>query len=144
MAKKRLSAAFVENIGKGRDPSVFNGPDGRLTSKKSEFGKALASSLLNDPEYQQTLQERLRTGTAGPIEVYLWRKAFGDPEKDDSLRAAEEERFKKIREELRMYMENHHEKARVLDAVVTGAPRLLPLPRLPRQIDDDEAETEPA
>jgi hypothetical protein len=114
----------------GQPPKgVVRAKDGKLTSSRSERGRKLAMDLLEDPEYRKTLRERLMTGTAGPIEVHLWRMAYGEPQKDDSGKAAEEARFAAMREQLGRFLREKADEARTLNAVVTRAPRVLELPR---------------
>lgn len=122
---KKLSPKFLENFGKipGRDK------EGRLHTSKSERGRALAVELLEDPEYRDSLRKRLIAGVAGPIEIHLWRMGYGEPPKDDSSKAAEEERFRAMREQLQRYLKENAAEARKLNAVVTRAPRVLELPR---------------
>ena len=147
MGAKKLSPEFLARVGKTA-PTVTRAKNGRLTTSRSEFGKEIATALVNDPQYRKGVLERLRAGVAGPLEVHLWRLAFGDPQKDDSERAAEIAKFDKIRDELRDYMSKNRDQARVLDAVVTRAPRLLPLPTMrrpePEPEKPDEGDAQPA
>ena len=128
---RKLSPEFRANVGIAHPGQMrgHRGPNG----SKAEVGRLLAMELLQDPTYRRELKKRLIAGVAGPVEVYLWRKAFGDPDKDDSERAAEAAKFEQIRTELRQFMLENKDRARTLNAIVTRAPRLLPLPRLAPQ-----------
>lgn len=136
----KLSKEFVDRVGKTA-PGVTRAPSGQLTTSKSERGRALAVELLEDPEYRKSLRERLIAGVAGPIEIHLWRMGYGEPPKDDSGKAAEEERFRAMREQLQRYLKENAAEARKLNAVVTRAPRVLELPR-PR-LEPEPIDVEP-
>lgn len=86
--------------------------------------RELARSLLT-PEYRENLKLRLLAGVAAPaVEVMVWRYAFGEPLRsgEDDV-DARQQMFEEMRISVRRTLRS--KKARVLDAKVQGARRLL-------------------
>lgn len=107
---------------------------------KRSTARDVALRLVEDQKYQKNLLRRLRDGIAGPIEIWLWRYAFGDPAKSDEESKLQHERYEKMRAEVLEFLKSAPERARVLEAAVTKAPRLLPLPALPGRESMEELE----
>src|SRR5262249_51861287 len=66
-------------------PGVSGNPRGRpggARNKATQQIQELAGPLLDDEQYQANLLERLRAGTAGPMEPLLWRYRFGAPPRE--------------------------------------------------------------
>ena len=60
-------------------------PNGRAKGARTHLTadvRAIARSLLDDPDYRAALHERLKAGTAGTMEVTLWAYAYGRPALD--------------------------------------------------------------
>lgn len=91
--------------------------------------RSIARRLVEDPKYQDELLSRLRAGVAGNVEIWLWRYAYGDPQKNDEAMKQELERFERMRDQVKEFLLKAPERAHVLDAAIQRAPRLLPLPR---------------
>ena len=102
---------------------------GRDSQSPAPGAREIARKLVEDPKYLRGLKKRLIAGIAGPVEVWIWRYAYGEPEKNEAERQRELERFERMREQLRHFLEKAPERAAVLDASVQRAPRLLPLPQ---------------
>lgn len=63
-------------------PGTSGNPKGRARGTRNKAtleAREFAACLINDPEYQRRLRERLLAGTAGPIEVTLFYYAWGKP-----------------------------------------------------------------
>ena len=120
---KTLSTAFLAQMGKA-PRGVTRAKDGKLTSSRSEKGRSFAEAFVNDPKYRAALRERLLAGVAGPVEVQLLRMAFGDPPKSDIEKDHDQERFRTMRGDVLRFLQEQPDEARVLNAVVTRAPRL--------------------
>lgn len=128
------SPGFLQQVGKLGE-GVTPSPKG-MTSSRVETGRAIIAGIIHDAEYLEKVKIRVREGLAPQLEVYFWKYLHGDPPKDMSAQDEERAKYEKIRAELHEYMQNHKEEARVLSAVVTRAPRLLPPPRLFTEIAD--------
>lgn len=115
-------------------PGVRNGRGGRFTSSRSEKGRKFAQKVLfgkpsaKDPEYLTNLRSRINSGFASAQEIHLLRLLFGDPPKADAGRDNDQERFSQIRANILRFLQESPEEARVLNAKVTRAPRMLALP----------------
>ena len=48
--------------------------------------KAIATRLVSDPGYVESLKVRLKRGTAGPVEPLLFHYAYGRPKEEIALR----------------------------------------------------------
>jgi hypothetical protein len=59
------------------DPRAGRPPGSQ--NKTSKDARELAQKLINDPEYLAGLMERLVEGRLGPLEIELWRYAYGPP-----------------------------------------------------------------
>jgi hypothetical protein len=101
------------------------------TASKRSTARDLARTLVEDEDYQKKLLKRLKDGIAGPIEIWLWRYAYGDPAKSDEEAARQTERYEKMRAEVLEFLKAAPERAAVLEAAVIRAPKALPLPRQP-------------
>jgi hypothetical protein len=102
--------------------------DGKFGSERQREAKAVAAKLLDDPEYQTNLLDRLRAGEAGNIEMLLWRYRFGDPPKAENEEAKHMlKRIEESRQKLVAFMRDHPEAAKVLDAKVVKR-KTLPFP----------------
>lgn len=99
--------------------------------KKDAEVRSIAQRLLSGKKYQENLQKRLEEGVAGPIEIWLYRYAYGDPEKNTAERERERERFEKMRAQVLDFLKRAPERAHIMDANVQRAPRLLALPSRP-------------
>ena len=44
-----------------------------------------ATRLVSDPAYVAALEVRLRRGTAGAVEIELFRHAYGQPKQDENV-----------------------------------------------------------
>lgn len=142
----------------GHLPEVPRTPDGQFGTLARRQGRALAQAILFDPKIEENLKlepdsylanliVRLKAGEAGQMELLIWRYALGEPQKssDDEERRQAQVRDR-ARERLRGVLVDEPARARVLDAKVMGATRLLPMPGTPRrphrhQKDDDEEAT---
>lgn len=120
-----LPPEFVARIGKGQPKRKASG---KFTSSRSEKGERIAVKLVNDPEYRAALAVRLKQGVAGPIEVHLWRLAYGDPPKNDSIRDDEMKRFEDMRAQLFAFLQNSPLEARALSVAVSRRPHPIALP----------------
>ncbi len=77
----------MADIGSRRPPNAgsFKPNDPRAGPKPGSRNKAsreiqeVARRLLTDPAYQANLQQRLRDGKAGAVEVLLYHYAYGKP-----------------------------------------------------------------
>lgn len=124
--------AFLERAGVGNPdslPANQRNQHGRFDTPRAQMGRAHALSILNDPDYQRNLLERMIAGEAGAIEVWIWRLGYGEPRKDETEDELARERFAAMRAEVREFLRSHPEQARVIDAKVQGAVRMLPAPR---------------
>src|SRR5215472_5239412 len=68
--------------GHGFRPSRSGNPTGRprgTPNKATQEVRALARRLVDDPQYQASVQRRLRDGEAGALELLLWHYAYGKP-----------------------------------------------------------------
>lgn len=109
---------------------------GYLVGKEKVPGaRSIARRLVENPRYQRELLKRLVAGVAGPIEVWLWRYAWGDPEKNEQEQERMRERYEQMRTQLLEFLKAAPERAAQLDAAVQGAKRLLPLPKLPEAVE---------
>ncbi len=54
--------------------------------------REMARKLVEDEKYQKNLQIRLRDGTAGAMEIWLWRWSYGDPKKGEDREGEEDRR----------------------------------------------------
>jgi hypothetical protein len=68
---------------------VSGNPAGRPRGRSNRVtieAREAAARLVDDPQYRQALRQRLLDGTAGAMEVLLWRYAKGPPPErvDDS------------------------------------------------------------
>jgi hypothetical protein len=115
----------VAQIGKGQPKRKASG---KFTSSRSEKGEKIAKRLVNDPDYRVALALRLKQGVAGPIEVHLWRLAYGEPPKNDSIRDEEMKRFQDMREHLFTFLQDSPLEARALSVAVSRRPHPLALP----------------
>jgi hypothetical protein len=101
------------------------------TDQGTKSGRSLAKILALDSRYQKNLLKRMRQGIAGPVEIWVWRYAFGEPEKNVEEAKRQTEAYEKMRADVRNFLETAPERSKILEAAVTRAPRLLPLPRQP-------------
>ena len=65
----------VSGLKRGGQPGRKRGQPNKATV----VGRELAAGLLADATYLKRLQTRLRDGSAGALEVHLWRLVAGDP-----------------------------------------------------------------
>jgi hypothetical protein len=63
---------------KGQSGNLHGRPKGAVNKTTREI-KAIATRLVEDPEYMKSLRERLIAGTAGPLEPVLFYYAYGKP-----------------------------------------------------------------
>jgi hypothetical protein len=103
---------------------------GRPGGKDFDGVRSIAKRLVEDPKYQAELLKRMQAGVAGNIEIWMWRYAYGDPQKNDEQVKKELERFERMREQVRDFLAKAPDRANVLDAAIQRAPRLLPIPTM--------------
>jgi hypothetical protein len=115
---------------------------GDESDQGSKSGRSVAKMLLDSPKYRKKLAKRLEDGIAGPIEIWLWRYAYGEPEKNVEEQKRQLEAYEKMRNDVKAFLEAAPERSRVLEAAVTRAPRLLPLPRQPTMAELEAQELE--
>jgi len=109
--------------------------------KKNREARSIARRLVTSKTYLRQLRGRLRDGTAGQIEIWLWRYAFGEPKKDEAELERERKRFAAMRAQVQELLRAAPERAHVMDGAVQRAPRLLPLPqREPEVVDPVETD----
>ena len=63
-------------------PGTSGNPKGRARGTRNRAtveAREFASRLIDDPEYRDSLRERLLAGSAGAIEILLWHYAKGRP-----------------------------------------------------------------
>jgi len=65
----------LRNLKRGGSPGRPKGKPNKVTQEV----RTLAQRLVGDRQYRENLQERLRAGHAGPVEILLWHYAFGKP-----------------------------------------------------------------
>ena len=120
---------YADNLAEARAKGRTGGWGHRPPVATKEV-RDIARELVEDPVYQEKLKGRLRDGTAGAIEIWLWRWAYGDPNRAGEANADEtDRRFKELREHVRMLIkERPHEAAQLEDRLLTGM-RSLALPR---------------
>ncbi len=88
--------------------------------------REIARALIERPKYVTNLEKRLDEGTAGAMEIWLWRWAHGDPRRATEAGADETDRkFKTIRANVLTMLKEHAEEAEAL------ASRLLARGQLP-------------
>lgn len=130
-AKRRKKAIVAKIADRGHEV----GNPGKAEKKDV---RSIARRLIEDPKYQDELLSRLRAGVAGNVEIWLWRYAYGDPQKNDDAMKAELERFERMRDQVKDFLQKAPERASILDAAIQRAPRLLPLPRRFPALPTDE------
>jgi hypothetical protein len=81
-APLQTSAGKQRYRGRAFPPGVSGNPAGRrpgTLNKATREVRELARRLVEDPEYQESVQQRLKDGLAGPLEPLLWHYAYGKP-----------------------------------------------------------------
>ncbi len=97
--------------------------------------KERARALLENPEYLESLQQRLIDGEAGALEVWLYRYGYGDPKLDKAEEEEQKEEFERIRAEVRAVISKGGQEGKILDIAIQRSSRKLK--RLPHPKDDD-------
>lgn len=133
--RKRLA---IQKRKAEREALGIKGPD-VLASRRAP-ARDVALALVEDPKYLKNLMKRLRDGTAGPMEIWVWRYAYGDPAKSDEENKRQVERYERMRAEVLEFLKKAPERAAQLEAAVTKSPKFLPLPELPGQETMEELE----
>lgn len=83
--------------------------------------RRVSSELLDDPIYRVKLLRRLRQGTAGAIEVWLWRWKLGDPPRAEmATEEGDRARFHELRAEVRMLIRDRPEEYQELEDRILG------------------------
>lgn len=121
-----------------RQARGVKGPD--IPGARRAPARDIARSLIDDPVYLKKLRKRLYDGEAGPVEIWLWRYAFGEPGKNEDEARRQQEMYEKMRADMRAFLRDAPERAKLLELAVTRAPRSLPLPRQPtmEELEEDE------
>lgn len=91
---------------------------GRITTARSEMGRAHALDILCDPAYRERLKLRMIAGEGGAIEVWLWRIGYGDPPKARDDDSDDRARFDRRREAMQKFMREHPREAAMLAQLV--------------------------
>jgi hypothetical protein len=90
----------------------------------------IARRLVEDKDYQENLQKRLQEGTAGPMEIWLWRWAYGDPKKAEAATEEKDaERYAAHRQHVLALIRTRPEQARDLEDRILGP--VIPMRALP-------------
>jgi hypothetical protein len=134
----RRKADEIKRKKADREARGVKGPD--IPANRRSPARDIARSLVDDPVYLKKLRKRLYDGIAGPVEIWLWRYAFGDPGKNEEEARRQAELYEKMRADMRAFLKDAPERAKLLELAVTRAPRLLPLPRQPTMEELEAAE----
>ncbi len=98
-----------------------------------------ARALLEDEEYVENLQKRLRAGEAGPVEIWLHRYAYGDPKPSKADEEEERQHFERVRAEVSRAIQHGGKEARVLDITIQRSSRKLKRLAHPRDGNGDDS-----
>lgn len=95
--------------------------EGHGTPVITSEARKVASKLLDDPIYLTRLRSRLRKGTAGAIEIWLWRWKLGDPPRaEQATEETDRKRFDVLRSEVRTLIMQRPQEHRELEDLVLG------------------------
>ena len=93
--------------------------------------REIARGLIEGEKYVTNLRTRLEDGTAGAMEIWLWRWAHGDPRRATEAGADETDRkFKTIRANVLTMLRDHPDEAEALEnrLLFAGRPHLPAAP----------------
>jgi hypothetical protein len=119
---------YHDNLAKAREEGRTGGHNHRAPVATKDV-RAMAARLVEDEEYQENLQKRLRTGEAGAMEIWLWRWAYGDPKRSTEAESERDRQtFAQIRKELKAIIHTPHLHAELEERVLsqTALPGSLP------------------
>jgi hypothetical protein len=92
-------------------------PGARGVTHTTPAVRLVARKLVEDETYQKLLLERMKDGTAGPMEPLLWKYAYGDPRihHPKPVDAQDKERFDEIRRRARDLLKDNPARAKEID-----------------------------
>ncbi|HEY6547631.1 MAG TPA: hypothetical protein VI589_06985 [Vicinamibacteria bacterium] len=99
---------------------------GKFHSSRAEMGREAALEILTSPVYRENLKKRMELGEGGAIEVWLWRIGYGDPPKPKEDSGEDEARWARTRDQLRAFMKENPEAARLMAEMIAKQPGKLP------------------
>ena len=109
--------------------------EGHSTPVITSEARQVASKLLDDPIYLTRLRSRLRKGTAGAIEIWLWRWKLGDPPRaEQATEETDRKRFDVLRAEVKALIAHRPEEYQELEDRVLGE---LPAGLLPLSVKSE-------
>lgn len=127
---------YPDNLAGAREAGHVKGGNGPpiATSPVRE----LARKLIEDETYQTNLQKRLNEGTAGAIEIWLWRWGYGDPKKGEDREAEEDRRrFTEMRSSVLVLIREHPEIAGQLEDKLLALTQSQPI-AIPAHVVEEE------
>jgi len=92
ISKRCASCKTVSDRGKFKKGQAKPKGSGRPPGGKNKVtlaAKDFAQELLDDKEYRDNLKERILSGRAANIEMYMWNRCVGKPVETLEVRAAE-------------------------------------------------------
>lgn len=126
-----VRATSVAQLNAGDTTGLERDERGKITTPRSEIGRQHALSILENPDYRKALEARMIAGTAGPVEVWIWRIGYGDPPRQREDDGGDAERFKRLQEAVRELLRDNPEASRAIAKRVAQGVldvKALPLP----------------